>query len=512
MLFRSRRLLTAASTFGFLATISPPSALAQTAPRKGGILRLGMAGGGRADSLDPRTYADLIPVACSLMIWNSLVEVDAQGNAVPELAESWESRPGATEWIFNIRKGITFGSGKALDADDVVYSINLVRQGLPNLTTNGLFAPIRAVTKISSNQVKVELSVGNADLPYTFADYRMIIVPAGTTDFSKADGTGAFSLIDWQPGARFAVKRKPGTYWKHNCGNFDAVDLRYMPDAAVRTQALLAGQVDAINQVEPKTAALLAKRSNIRISRTEGTGSRFAFVAHTDKEPFKNRDLLLAMKYGIDRQKIVDSVFSGYASIGNDHPVGPSTRYFDPNQEQRRFDPDKARFHLKKSGFGASVELQVSEGAFVGATDAALVFQDSAKRFDLNVDVKRVAGTDYWSKVWLKVPFCAVFWGPQPTADRALSQSFMSSAPWNDTRYANPRLDRLLLDARVELEDTKRRAMYAEAQALVADEAGMLCFAISDTLDGCTTNLMGLEPSARLGMSDMRLAERGWFA
>lgn len=507
-----RRILAAATTCGILTASGVFPASAQISPRKGGTLRLGMSGGGRMDSLDPRTYADVIPVACSLMIWNSLVEVDAQGNAVPELAESWESRPGATEWIFDIRKGITFGSGKTLDADDVVYSIDLVRKGPPNGTTNGLFALIKSVTKTSPNQIKIELSSGNADFPYTLADYHMIVVPAGTTDFSKADGTGAFVLTDWKPGIRFAVKRKPGNYWKHNCGNFDAVELQYLPDTAARMQALLTGQVDAINQVEPKTAALLAKRNSIRISRTVGTGSRFAFVAQTDKNPFANRDLLLAMKYGIDRQRIVDNVFSGYASIGNDHTVGPSTRYFDPNQEQRRFDPDKARFHLKKSGFTGSLELQVSEGAFVGATEAGLVFQDSAKQSDLKVDIKRVAGAGYWDKVWLKVPFCAVFWGAQPTADRALSQSFQSGAPWNDTRYANPKLDRLLLDARVELDDTKRRVMYAEAQALVADDAGMLCFAIGDTIDGCSANLMGLEPSSRMGLNDMRLAERGWFA
>ena len=148
-----RQLLAATSTFGLMSALGPIPALAQTVPRKGGTLRLGMAGGGRNDSLDPRTYADLIPIACSLMIWNSLVEVDAQGNAVPELAESWESRPGATEWIFNIRKGITFGSGKALDADDVVYSINLVRQGLPtDSSTLTWFDEILVTARIGANR------------------------------------------------------------------------------------------------------------------------------------------------------------------------------------------------------------------------------------------------------------------------------------------------------------------------------------------------------------------------
>ena len=59
----------------------------------------------------------LVAITYSLLFWNQLVEVDSKGNVQPELAESWESKPGALEWTFNIRKGITFGSGKTLDAD-----------------------------------------------------------------------------------------------------------------------------------------------------------------------------------------------------------------------------------------------------------------------------------------------------------------------------------------------------------------------------------------------------------
>lgn len=506
-----RQLISGASALGLSATFGAMPAMAQGAPKKGGVLRLGMEGGSASDSLDPRTYADSIPIAYSLMFWNTLVEIDTKGNATPELAESWESKPGALEWTFNIRKGITFGSGKTLDADDVIYSINLHR-GETKSPAKGILEPIKELTKTSPNQIKVVLSAGNADLPFIFSDYHMIIVPAGTTDFSKADGTGAFTLAEWQPGVRVVAKRKPGNYWKPNRGNFDSVELRYIGDAAARTQALVTGQVDAVNRLDPKTVALLSKNKNITISRTKGTGNRFAFVAHTDKDPFKNRDLILAMKYGIDRKKIVDNVFSGYASLGNDHTIGPANKYYDPKQKQRPYDPDKAAFHLKKSGYGGAIELQVSEGAFSGATDSAVVFQESGKKGGLNLDVKRVSGDGYWDNVWLKVPFCAVYWGNRPTADLQLSQTFVTGGSWNDTHYNSPKFDKLVVDARVELDDAKRKAMYAECQSLLAEEAGMVCFAIGDQMDGGSTKLRGLEPHARYDMNDQRLAEKGWFA
>jgi len=507
-----RQIITGAAALGLSATFGAAPAMAQGTPKKGGTLRLGMEGGSASDSLDPRTYADSIPIAYSLMFWNTLVEIDAKGNATPELAESWESQPGATEWIINLRKGITFTSGKPLDADDVIYSIGLHRGADTKSPAKGILEPIKEMKKLSPTQLQITLSAGNADLPFILSDYHLIIVPKDTKDFSKPDGTGAFTLAEWQPGVRIVAKRKPGNYWKPNRGNFDTVELRYIIDASARTQALVTGQVDAVNRLDPKTVGLLSKNKTLQISRTKGTGNRNAFVALTDTDPFKSRDLMLAMKYGIDRKKIVENVFSGYATIGNDHTIGPANKYYDPKQKQRPYDPDKAKFHLKKSGYTGAIELQVSEGAYSGATDSGVLFQESFKKTGGNIDLKRVSGDGYWDNVWLKAPFCAVYWGNRPTADLQLSQTFIKGQAWNDTHYDNPKFDKLVVDARVELDETKRKAMYAECQALLSEEAGMVCFAIGDQMDGGTTKLRGLEPHARYDLNDQRIAEKGWFA
>ena len=211
------------------------TALAEDTPKKGGTFRLGMEGGSASDSLDPRTYADSINIAYGWQIWNGLVEVDLKGNAAGELAESWEPKPGAASWIFNIRKGVPFSSGKTLDADDVIYSINLHR-GETKSGAKDLLSSITDVKKLSANQIEITLSSGDADLPYAFADYHVLIVPNGFTDFSKPDGTGAYALESFEPGVRVITKRKSGAYWKPNRGNFDSVEIRYIPDTAARTQ------------------------------------------------------------------------------------------------------------------------------------------------------------------------------------------------------------------------------------------------------------------------------------
>lgn len=511
ILLDRRQILGGASAVGLGAMLGAGPAAAQGAPKKGGNLRLGMEGGSASDSLDPRTYADSIPIAYSLMFWNTLVEIGTDGKATPELAESWETKPGAAEWVFNLRKGITFTSGKTFDADDVIHSINLHR-GETKSPAKGILEAITEMKKLSATQVQFKLKDGNADFPFILSDYHLIMVPAGTTDFSKPDGTGAFTLAEWQPGVRVVAKRKPGNYWKPGRGNFDSVEIKYIGDAAARTQALVTGQVDAVNRLDPKTVGLLSKNKNIKISRTKGTGNRFAFVALVDGAPYNNKDAMLGLKYAIDRQKIVDNVFSGYATIGKDHTIGPANEFHDHSLKAKAYDPDKAKFHFKKAGISGPFELQVSEGAYTGATDSAVLFQESAKKAGADVQVKKVSGDGYWDNVWLKAPFCAVYWGNRPTADLQLSQTFMSNASWNDTHYRNPKLDKLVIDARVETNSTKRKEMYAAAQRMISDEAGMICFAIGDQMDGGSTKLRGLEPHARYDMNDQRLAEKGWFA
>ncbi len=508
-----RQLILGASAVGLASTFGVTPAMAQSAPKKGGTLRMGMEGGSPSDSLDPLTYADSIPITMSLMLWNNLVEVADNGDAVGELFESWEVKPGAADWVFNVRKGITFTSGKTLDADDVIYSINMHR-GETKSPAKSLLADIKEVKKLSATQVQITMNKGNVDLPFNLSDYHIIVVPNGFKDFSKPDGTGAFTLDEFQPGVRATFKRKPGNYWKPNRGNFDRVELIYIGDANQRTTALQTGTVDIINRVSPKTAALLAKNPAVKVSRTPGMGNRFCFVAHTDKSPFSNRDVMLAMKFGIDRQKIVDNVYSGYASIGNDNCVGPKMKFYDAKQPMNRFDPEKAKFHMKKSGHTGAIELQVSEGAFSGATDAGQIFQESLSKAGINLDLKRVSGDGYWDNVWLKQPFCAVYWGNRPTIDNQLTSTFYGGKgnPWNDSHFENADFSKTLEAARVEIDQKKRQEMYSHCQELVSQNAGMINYAVQDYLDAHSTKLQGLTPSGRYDMGDDRIPEKGWFA
>jgi peptide/nickel transport system substrate-binding protein len=365
--------------------------------------------------------------------------------------------------------------------------------------------------KLTPLQVEFTLKSGDAGFPYVFADYHILIVPNGFTDFSKPDGTGAFALESFEPGVRVITKSKGG-YWKPGRGNFDSVELRYIPDSAARAQALISSQIDAGNRLDAKTVSLVMRAPTVNVVRTKGTGNRFAWVALCDVAPYNNLDLRLALKYGIDRQKIIDNVYKGFATLGNDTTVAPAQKYYAKDVPQRAYDPDKAAFHFKKAGVSGEINLEVSEGAFSGATDCAVLYQEAMKKAGINLNVKRVSGDGYWSNVWLKDPFCAVYWGGRPSADNQLAQTFLSNANWNDTHWRSPEFDKLLMQARAELDESKRGQLYGEAQKLIWETGGMVCFAIGDYLDGYSKKVKGTAPHPHYDMCDQRIAEKGWFA
>jgi hypothetical protein len=107
-----------------------------------------------------------------------------------------------------------------------------------------------------------------------------------------------------------------------------------------------------------------------------------------------------------------------------------------------------------------SVELAAADAAFPGAVDAAQLFQNSAKAGGIDLSVNRVANDGYWSEVWMKHPFSAVYWGGRPVEDSMLTLAYASGASWNDTFWDNDRFNKLLVEARAELDEAKRREMY----------------------------------------------------
>jgi peptide/nickel transport system substrate-binding protein len=509
-----RRFIASSAALGAgaaLATSLPSSSGLAETPKQGGTLRQGLGGASTSDSFDPATWSNDVALNLGFQTMNALVEIDSKLQATPELAESWEAKPGAAEWIFNIRKGVHFHNGKELDADDVIYSLH--RHMGPNSKSGakGQLSGIKEIKKSSPHQITVLLDSGNADLPYNLSDFHLTIVPQGFEDWAHPIGTGGYVVERFEPGVRAITKRNPN-YWKPGRAHFDSVETIVINDVTARTNALLSNEIDVMNSVDRKTVDLMKRSSTVEIKRSSG-GQHYALPMDCESAILRDNNVRLALKYGIDRQQMLKTILRGYGHLGNDHPIPVANPFHNQELTQRTYDPDKAKYHLKKAGSSdLNIDLYASEAAFPEAIDTAALYQATGKRAGININIKRAPADGYWDNVWMKVPFSMCFWLGRPTADGTFSVQYKSDAAWNDSRWRRPAFDKLLLDARAELDFGKRKAMYWEMQRMVHEDGGEVIPVFADFIDAVNKKVQGFEPSPVLGLSGQRLAERAWFA
>jgi peptide/nickel transport system substrate-binding protein len=439
-----REFLAKASAFGIATAMSPAILGSQAnaaAPKKGGRLRIGMQGGSTSDTMDPAKFNDIYQQMTTMgFLRNPLVEIDNQGNAVPDLAESFEAKPDAKTWVFNLRKGAEFHNGKTVDAEDVIFSIKRHQDEKLASQVRALVKPIKAFKKDGPNRVIFELEGANADFPYILAETRTPIVPAGTTNFEDVMGTGGYQLTSYEPGVRTLAKRFPN-YYKDDRAHFDEIEVIIMPDVNARTVALKTGQVDVINRPDRKTAHLLGRAPKLQLVNVPG-GLLYTFPMLCDTPPYDNVDVRLALKYSVDRKKLLDTVLRGYGVLGNDHPIAPIVKFSATDLPQRDYDPDKARFHLKKSGLeGHTFKLHTADAAFAGAVDASMLWQGQAKKAGIDVEVVREPVDGYWDNVWNKKGWSACFWFARVTADWMFTMAYAADAPANDMHWKHERFN-----------------------------------------------------------------------
>jgi peptide/nickel transport system substrate-binding protein len=154
----------------------------------------------------------------------------------------------------------------------------------------------------------------------------------------------------------------------------------------------------------------------------------------------------------------------------------------------------------------------VAETAFTGATDSALLWKESAKAAGIDLNVIREPEDAYWTNVWQKKPFVASYWAGRPTPDWMFTTAYAADASWNDTFWKNPRFNELLVQARAEIDEAKRAAMYAEMQQLVHDDGGLVNVVFNNFVDAHANTLAHGDTAANWPLDGMKIAERWWFA
>ncbi|WP_029048931.1 ABC transporter substrate-binding protein [Cupriavidus sp. amp6] len=479
---------------------------AQT-PRRGGRIRVAAGTASAADTLDPAKQANQNDYVRCNMVYNGLTSLDASLTPRPALAESFNTTDAKT-WVFALRKGVTFHDGKALSPADVVYSV--MRHKDPATASKGkvLAEQIESVKATGPGEVTIVLTQPNADLPVILGTSHFQIVKDGTTDFSAGIGTGPYKIKEFRPGVRTVAVRNDA-YWKPGKPYLDEIEFVGIADESARVNALLSGEMDLVAMVNPRAVARIKGTPGYGLLITR-SGQYTDLILRKDVGPGTNPDFIMGMKYLLDRQQMKQAIALGNAVIGNDQPIDPTNRFYFKELPQRPFDPEKAKFHLRKAGVTGKVPVVTSPAALY-SVEMALMLQQAARRVGLELDIKRMPADGYWSNHWLNSPVGFGNVNPRPSADTILTQFFKSDAPWNESRWKNPQFDQLLLGARAETDFAKRKQMYADMQTMIHAEAGIGIPLFLSSIDAHSTKLKGLSPIPLGGLMGYSFAEHVWL-
>lgn len=443
---------------------------------------------------------------------DTLFEIDPDFEVRPNLVERWDRSDDAAVWKLELKKGVRFHDGRPFTARDVIASLRHHMHERSKSPMRPVLSVIDEIKAEGDHGVVFRLRYPYADFLYLLTDYHLPMLPAaedGRPDWQAGVGTGPYRLKDFRPGVRARGERNPdyhGEAW------FDAVELVVIHDVVARSAALSSGEIHYMDRADPRTLNLLKRNPDLEILEVASL-SHYTVPMDCTAAPFTDPHVRQAVKYAIDREDILKKVLFGHGRAGNDNPLAPQMKYAVDPRPVHAYDPEKARFHLRKAGHeGLKLELYASDAPFAGAIDAAQLMREHARKAGIEIEVRRVPPDGYWSNVWMKKPWCFSQWGGRPTADWMLSTAYAPDAPWNETKWKNERFGELLLAARKETDEARRAAMYAEMQQLIHDDSGQIVLLFNNFLSALSRKVRHGRLNTNYDHDGGYMCKRWWFA
>ena len=443
-------------------------------PQTGGRVRWGSPRS-PAGAFDP-ALATGAPIFFNHWVYENLVDVDADFNELPRLAESWEPEDSGANWVFQLRPDVQFHHGREFIADDVLHTFNRILD--PELGSPGkdVYARIEEVEKLDDHRVRFRLAAPNADFPVQLAAFQGRIVPHDLTDEqvnSEPRGTGPFAIDTYVNSDRILFG-KFDDYWVPGKPYVDEVEFVSIPEAATLANALRAGEVELIMRISAQLTRTLQGESGIDLAFTPAMIKHQMYM-QIGTPPFDDDRVRRAFKLIGDRAAMTEIAWPDFpARPDDDNPVIPPSPFRIDTRIWRQ-DLATAKSLIEEAGYaeGLAVTLWAISDE-TGMLDFCLAFADWAKQAGVDVNVEPIKGDIYYATKWLQVPFGTVSWSPRTTVDEQLRVAYTTGAKWNETQFSDPEFDAMLDEALAETDRARRAASYAEIQRRLITDGGQI--------------------------------------
>jgi peptide/nickel transport system substrate-binding protein len=433
------------------------------------------------------------------LLYENLVWIDHALEAKPELAERWEQKS-PTEYLFHLRRGVKFHDGKEMDAEDVKYSYDRVRDPKVSPGANDLLF-VKQIDAVDRHTVRFTLNAPAATFLVNLGGKYNGVIPKdaggdGKALLTKAVGTGPFSVEEFDPSRRLVLKRN-AAYWGAQKPSLESIVFQAIPDESSIVAGLRTGQL----QMAEFSSALSFRvaKSVATLEAVQAPSTRWVVLDLAgDQDPTSKPEVRQAIALALDRNAILQIAGNGLGQRLGVLPPGLKAWALPvqelPNQQR---DLGRARALLQKAGYPGRVSMKVRNIVGFPALAAAVpVIVDNLKEAGIDVTVETVDG-GVWIKDWIvpQSPPTMNEWGGFVDPDQAFHRHFHSAPGGKDfRRWKNAQADELLDLGRATLDRARRKEIYDRVQRLMAEDPITIPLYSPDLLYAMQKGVKGFQP------------------
>ncbi|HHT62603.1 MAG: glutathione ABC transporter substrate-binding protein [Bacillota bacterium] len=435
--------------------------------------------GSDASTFDPHFCTDSATEIFNKNMYNNLVRFNSEMELVPDLAESWSVSEDNLTWTFKLRQGVKFHDGTPFNAESVKVSFERVLNPDTGSPRRSVMEIIDKVEVVDESTVNITTKTPCGSLLQQLAHpVAAIISPTALDTYgeeysSHPVGTGPFKFVEWKIGEELVLERNEDYF--DNPPQVAKVYFRVVPEDATRSLLLESGSADIAMRLPVTEVERLEGNAEISISESDTVMTMYVAL-NNNKGALKDARVRQALNYAVDKSVIVNDILGGLATVA-DAPISPYTWGY-ASIGTYPYDVEKAKQLLDEAGYanGLELELWTPVGRYLMDTQVSENLQAQWAEAGINVKIRQWEFQALMSEV-KKGEFDMVLLGWSPStgdADQGLYPVFHSSQ-WppasNRAHYSNATVDKLLEDAKLEVDSEKRAELYKQAQQIITDEA-----------------------------------------
>ncbi len=489
---------------------SPSPSSSSGAGASGATIKVGIST--PASAINPVTIADQGGLDMLGQTGEYLCLSDQTLTLRPVLALSWTPNSTADIWTFKIRQGVKFHDGKALTADDVVYTYKLQTNpaGKASALSNfgGVLQP-SGVQKVDDYTVAFHLEAPNGNFPYlTSSDnYTMIILPNGYNPAkwqSSFIGTGPFKLKSYteKVGASFVRNED---YWGPKALPA-ATEFTFYETETPSILALTSGAIDVLGQFTVTNGPQLLT-GGYNIIKLKSSAHR-ELSMRCDQAPFTDARVRQALALSLNRPAIVQALFKGLSDVGNDSPFAPVYPSTDTSVAQRAENIAKAKALLSAAGHPHGFSCTLTTENVFEIPQFSEIVQQAVKPIGVNMKLnieeqpKYYGNFEFGTSDWLDATISLVDYGHRSvpnvflTAPLQTTNAKKGTGSWNAAHFNNSQYDRLSNQYIATSDLTSQKTIAGQIEALLLAETPIIYAYFYNYLSASAKGVTGAYPTA----------------